>query len=654
MIKNRIAALLMGLGIALVLAAQATPAQDAQGQTPLTEQQQAEEQARKDKAIALLEQVISESQALKLPENRTRIQIYAGDMLWERNEARARTLFTNAAATISDMMRSSSGGGDDRQYYEQSQAASQLRRELLLRLARHDAALAFQLLQSTRPALSSTPSNGRGGRRFDTEDALEQMLLAQVSASDPKVALKYAEEMMDKGQYPVNLANILSRLQRQDKEAAAKFSDKLVGRLQSENLVASRDAINLAFVLLQAGPRPNTTAPTADANLAPQKANQVLSESAYRDLLEATIASALKATPSTAAAARGANNPRGQRGGRQQLAQGAQSDAQNEQINARALLIRLQMLMPQIDQYLPARAQALRQKLTEVGMASSSGSSSSPRADMSQLGSLVQQNTSESLSAAAASAPPGMQSRLYQQAALRAVDEGNTDLALQIANDHLDAGTRSAVLQSVNFKQLALKAQAGKVEEVRQALLSLPSDQERLSLLFELATATQKESPKQALQFLNEARNLVSRRATNYQQLEDQLRVAHAYAALEPARSFEIMEPGINQLNELLPAAAMLSGFDVNIFKDGELPMQSGGSMLSNMIARYGQELAFLAKSDFERAVLTADKFQLPESRMLARLSIVQGVLSPQDNQYYDYNIRGRRFGQGGPFRRGQ
>ena len=654
MIKNRIAALLMGLGIALVLAAQATPAQDAQGQTPLTEQQQAEEQARKDKAIALLEQVISESQALKLPENRTRIQIYGGDLLWERNEARARTLFTNAAASISDMMRSSSSNsGEDRQYYEQSQVASQLRRELLLRLARHDAALAFQLLQATRPASSSTPSNARGGRRFDTEDALEQMLLAQVSASDPKVALKYAEEMMDKGQYPVNLANILSRLQRQDKEAAAKFSDKLVGRLQSENLIASRDAINLAFVLLQAGPRPTTTAPTADADSAPQKANQVLSESAYRDLLEATIASALKATPSTAAAARGANNPRGQRGARQQLAQGAQSDAQNEQINARALLIRLQMLMPQIDQYLPARAQALRQKLTEVGMTSSS-SSSSPRTDMSQLGSLVQQNTSESLSAAAASAPPGMQSRLYQQAALRAVDEGNTELALQIANDHLDAGTRSAVLQSVSFKQLALKAQAGKVEEVRQALLSLPSEQERLALLLQLATATEKENPKQALQFLNEARNLVSRRATNYQQLEDQLRVAHAYAALEPARSFEIMEPGINQLNELLPAAAMLSGFDVNIFKDGELPMQSGGSMLSNMIARYGQELSFLAKNDFERSVLTADKFQLPESRLLARLSIVQGVLSPQDNQYYDYNIRGRGFGQGGPFRRGQ
>jgi hypothetical protein len=370
----------------------------------------------------------------------------------------------------------------------------------------------------------------------------------------------------------------------------------------------------------------------------------VLSESAYRDLLEAVIASDLKATPSTSAAARG------QRGGRQQqhTAQAAsQSSAQNEQVNARMLLVRLQMLLPQIDQYLPARSQALRQKLTEVGM---SNSGNQRATDMSQMGSLMQQNTSESLTAAAATAPPGMQSRLYQQAALRAVDEGNPERALEIANEHLDAGTRNIVLQSVSFKQLAIKAQAGRVEEVRQALLGLPSEQERLTLLLQLATATQKENPKQAVQFLNEARNLVSRRATNYQQLEDQLRVAHSYAELEPARSFEILEPGINQLNELLPAAAMLSGFDVNIFKDGELPMQGGGSMLTNMIARYGQELSFLAKSDFERAVLTADKFQLPESRILARLSIVQGVLGSPAIQTFDNNFGGRGIGQSGPY----
>ena len=50
----------------------------------------------------------------------------------------------------------------------------------------------------------------------------------------------------------------------------------------------------------------------------------------------------------------------------------------------------------------------------------------------------MQQGTSDSLLATAPSAPQMMQSRIYQQAAMRALDEGNADRARQIANDHLE------------------------------------------------------------------------------------------------------------------------------------------------------------------------------------------------------------------------
>jgi len=47
-----------------------------------------------------------------------------------------------------------------------------------------------------------------------------------------------------------------------------------------------------------------------------------------------------------------------------------------------------------------------------------------------------------------------------------------------------------------------------------------------------------------------------------------------------------VLEPGIMQLNELLSAAATLSGFEVNVFREGEMPLQ-GGSGLSRNMARY-------------------------------------------------------------------
>src|SRR5262249_21072791 len=144
-----------------------------------------------------------------------------------------------------------------------------------------------------------------------------------------------------------------------------------------------------------------------------------------------------------------------------------------------------------------------------------------------------------------------------------------------------------------------------------------------------MANDIQKTNPKLTLQLLEDARQMTSRRATNYDHFEQQLKVAHAFSEVEPARSFEVLDPGISQLNELLGAAALLNGFEVDIFRDGELPMQ-GGSGLMQTISHYGQELAVLAHNDFNRAETLAGRFQSTETRTMARLAIVQGLLGLQ------------------------
>jgi hypothetical protein len=154
-------------------------------------------------------------------------------------------------------------------------------------------------------------------------------------------------------------------------------------------------------------------------------------------------------------------------------------------------------------------------------------------------------------------------------------------------------------------------------------------------MLTELAAAAGKDNPKLALTFLDDARNIVSKRASNYQDFADQLKVADALAALDSKRSFELLESGIAQLNEILAAAAVVNGFEAEVFREGELPLQ-GGSELGNMVARYGWELGSLAKLDFDHAKMTADKFQLPESRLLANLLIAQRVLGGQQNSFDD------------------
>jgi len=650
----RLTAFIIGLSIlsaATVINAQDSTSQLTPANAQTDEEKLKEQEAVEKKATALLEQVVSEVQLLKLPENRIRVQIAAGDLLWKHNEQRARSMFLLATDGVAEMMRSR----DD----NLQRSAVQLRQEVVLTAAQHDAALAYQLLATTRSLAPPSDANN-DFRRRDPANNLEEILLARVAAIDPKLAAQKVEEVLAKGQYPNTLAQVLAGLESQDKEAATKLTAKVVSKLQSENMLGNVQAQMLALNLLRAGPRPtsNTTNATisgsAVANQPMVNTTGVLAESSFQDLLNTVIDAALRATPQTTNNQRGGNNPRGRGnfGGAQTAGQSQLTDGQIEQQNARRLLAGLQGLLPQIDQYLPSRATAVRNKMTEIGMGNN------PRLAFGQMNSLMQQGTADSLLAAAPAAPPQLQWRLYQQAAQKALDEGDVDRARQIANDHLDATTRDRVLQKVDFQLIAKKVEAENMDELRQTLGSLRSDDERIDLLLQLAAQAQWAAPEQkpalaapgdsklALKFLGEAQRLTNRRATSYQQFEQQLRVADAFAALDPARSFEVLDPGIAQLNELLSAAALLSGFEVEIFKDGEL-LLGGGSGLGNMISRYGQQLATLAKADFTRAESSANKFQLAEPRIFAQLAIVRNVLGvPQAAPINNGFGGGRRFGR--------
>jgi hypothetical protein len=274
-----------------------------------------------------------------------------------------------------------------------------------------------------------------------------------------------------------------------------------------------------------------------------------------------------------------------------------------------------------IDQYLPSKAALVRQKLTELGMANN------PLQNMAQTFSAMQGDpTTDSILQAAQNAPPQVQSRLYQQAAYKAIEEGDTARARQIANDHLQNNVRDVVMQRIDFKEAAKKAEGARIDEIRQTVARLQTDNEKIDMLIQVAGDVQKTNQKVAVQLLEDARQIVNHRATSYEQFEQQLKVAHAYASVDPSRSFEVLDPGISQLNELLSAAATLSGFEINMFRDGEMSIQ-GGNGLTATVNRFGQELAVLARSDFERSETLAGRFQFAEPRIMTRMSIVQGLL---------------------------
>src|SRR5205823_4438252 len=140
------------------------------------------------------------------------------------------------------------------------------------------------------------------------------------------------------------------------------------------------------------------------------------------------------------------------------------------------------------------------------------------------------------------------------------------DQARQIATDHLQEGARDSVMQRIDFRELTRKTEGARIDEIRQTIARLQTDAEKIDLLLQLGGDLQKTNPKLATQLLDEAKQLASRRPSSYDGFELQLKVAHAFAIVDPARSFEVLEPGIMQLNELIQAAAVLNGFEVSMF----------------------------------------------------------------------------------------
>lgn len=607
--------------------------QDQPAQPPSAEEVEKQKAEREKNAYRLLEQLIDEAQSLRLTENRVRIHINGADMLWSQNQGRARSLFAMAAEGVAELGRVQVAASERRGGRPEPQnfRAFQLRQELVLTAARHDASLAYQLLGATKPA-TSTPSIGsidqRGPRaQLTSEENLEQALLARIASLDPKLAAQNAEQMMDKGQFPRSVSEVINQLYQQDEAAAQKLAEKTVKRLQSTNLLTNNEASMLAQTLLAPGPRQpaSNTNDAGKPRIVTYGRSPSLEQSLYLDLLTGVIDAALKTQPGAQNNQRGAPAQRRmgpgapaanrQAGGPERL-----NEAQIEQNNARRLLAGLMASLPLIDQHLPAKASVLRQKMTEMGMLNN------PTQNFAQTMNALQGNpTADALVQAAATAPQQMQSRLYQQAAFRALEEGDTERARQIANDHLQNNARDVVMKRIDFREMTKKAEGARLDEIRQSVARLQTDNEKIDFLVQLARDAQ-DNPKLAIQLLEEASQLTNRRATRYDHFEQQLKVANGFVAVDPARSFEVLEAGINQLNELLSAASVLSGFEISMFRDGEMAIQ-GGNGLTNMVNRYGHALALLARSDFERSETLASRFQFTESRIMARLAIVQGLL---------------------------
>jgi len=555
----------------------------------------------KARGLALLAETAETLAQIRLPQTRARAQLQTAQLLWPSNEKLAAKLAADAIEGVKAYIASAETSDAD--FYQTYAQAMQLRQEVVMVLSAHDPELALNFLRATRTVANP---NARGNQ-WDQELQLELSLASQIAAADPKVAMRVAEDTLKRG-YSSMIVEIIARLRMTDPELAAQLAKDVAAKLVNEDLIKSQEASNLAVNLLRVShsvlgrnQRSSEAAPQQKPEL------PLLSEQEYKDLFEKVLGSALayKMQPG--------------------------SQYSTEWNAAQSMLSGLYAMKEEIKLYAPERAAMTEKRITELN------NTSDPRNAVWQRNQeLINSASVDAALEEAAKAPSEIREQLYQMIAQKAASTGDLARARQIVKDGiLNPQQQLQALSNIEQQVIQIDAAQGRIEAALRGVANLRTSRERAMMLMQIANQIGNGQKRaQALNLLEQARSILgtSPRVENQEQMGAMLEIARAFSRYDSKRAFEIVEPLLDQFNELSEAALVMNGFGLETYQDGELQMQNGNSV-SNVANQLVQALSTLTTANFDRAKAGADRLERQEVRISAYLAIAQQAMGVEENR---------------------
>jgi hypothetical protein len=183
-------------------------------------------------------------------------------------------------------------------------------------------------------------------------------------------------------------------------------------------------------------------------------------------------------------------------------------------------------------------------------------------------------------------------------------------------------------------------AAKGRIDEALRNLSTFHPASERAQILSQIAsqigpglkTAT-------AIQYLQQARNLLSAsgQAEDEQQMYALLAIGRAFSKYDSARAFEIIEPLIDQFNDISAAAVTLNGFGQKYYQDGEV-ITHNGNVVADTAKQLAETLGSLALINFDRTKAASDRIHPIDVRIDVYLTMAQQTISPNKSAESQYN----------------
>ena len=541
----------------------------------------------KAKGIALLLELEGTITQIQSPFTRINAQLLVAQLLWEPEQKRASKFLTDAANGVKELITSVDASNPE--YSQQYAWISQLRFEMTRILALRDPEAALSFLYSTVP-----PPNPYSNQREQAsqESMMELSIANQVVEKDPNRALQIARKNL-KTRLSTSLLSTLSILSRKDPELAAELANEMASKVLGEKLLKNPELANVAMGLIRAGGRPERR--SVASNVGTPKAGSLLTDTQYRDLLQKAMTEALSYSPTPS-----------------QVYSPEREALWN-------LLSGLQRLGAELDSVTPGTSAAIEKKMNELVGQRASG----PYQYQFAIANTPVDTALETIG----KAPQEQREQLYIQLANREVANGNLSRARQIINEHVsNFPQRRSSLMSLDQQEIYNAMSKGKGEDALRIISGFRVPRERAAQLAQFANQLgpgQKRA--NAIILLEQARAMLgsSLQAPDQEHMNALFEIARAFNRYDSKRSFEIVDPLIDQVNDICTAARTIEGFGANNFDDEELDLQNGGSV-SQTVIRMSLVLGTLAVTNFDRAKADADRLRLPEVRLRAYLDIAQ------------------------------
>lgn len=547
----------------------------------------------KARGIALLTEIEGLVPQIKSPPTRIRALIKASQILWETDEKRATKSLTSAANGLKEMIASIDAADPS---YQQYSGVMQLRTEIIQILAQRDPDAALDFLYSTNQI---TEPHGNKTERMMHETALELTIVDHIAAKHPARALQLARKIL-KNSYSPNLLGTVMQLQNKNRDLAAELANEIADKVLGEKLLKNVEAASLAMALIglsyQTKEDGTDTAKSNQGLIAEEKANELLQK-----LLNEVSSYSIESVQSYSH-------------GRGVLW---------------SILSSLQAMGPQLDKMAAGSQAMVQKKITDIN------GGINPYAARPELN-LIGTHPVETAVEAIGQAPEDLREGLYLQLAHREMNNGDVARAKQILNDHVtNYYSRREMLRSIEHQEINVAINDGKVEEALRTVGALRTNRERASYLSQVIGRIGPGHKRgEALNLLEQARSILgpSLQAQDETHMTALLEISRAFARYDAKRSFDIIDPLLEQFNELTAAARVLDGFGAEVFQNDELDVQSGGT-IANIANGMSSVLGELAVFNFDGAKSATEKIRLPEVRLRIYLDIAERTVRVTGNR---------------------